>query len=236
MVKSGVWKWTELAVEKTATGARRAIFEGEGADVSNMMVHATTLNPGEAPHPPHTHTDLEELIIVKEGLLKVTIAGETKVVGPGSVAVALVGDEHGCSNAGDVPVTYYVLRYKSRWQQDSRGGREPRLTSRIIDEKDVAFAANPRGGWRGFFNGSTSTLRLFELHESTLMGGVQNHPVHTHNAEEMVIMLDGHVDLEMNGIRYEGKPGDVYFIAANDPHTLFTHGDKPSRYFAFQWQ
>ena len=65
---------------------------------------------------------------------------------------------------------------------------------------------------------------------------MQNHPVHTHGAEEMVVMLDGHVDLEINGIRYEGKPGDIYFVASDDPHTLFTRGDTPSRYFAFQWR
>lgn len=236
MLKSGVWKWDELPVETKPSGERRAIFVGEGADASHISVHATTLNPGQKPHAPHRHEDLEEMIIVKEGRLTITIGEQTREVGPGSVAIALVGDMHGWTNHGDEPVTYYVLQYKSRWGTDATGDPARRLSSRIIEAEEVALAANPRGGYRGFFNGSTGTLRLFELHETTLMGGVQNHPVHTHAAEEMVIMLDGHVDLQINGLSHEGKPGDVYFVAANDPHTLFTHGDKASRYFAFQWR
>ena len=235
-IKSGVWPWADLPVEQKPSGERRAIFRGEGKDVSLVSVHATTLNPGQIPHAPHVHEDLEEMIIIKEGRLTVTIGDKTREVGPGSVAIALAGDMHGWHNHGDVPATYFVLQYKSRTGFATGGDPEKRLGSRIIAEEDVPFVANERGGWRGFFNGSTATLRLFELHETTLEGGVQNHPVHTHGAEEMVVMLEGHVDLEINGIRYEGKPGDVYFVASGDPHTLFTRGDQPSRYFAFQWQ
>ncbi len=236
MLKSGVWKWDELTVEAKPSGERRAILLGEGADASHISVHATTLNPGQKPHAPHQHDDLEEMIIVKEGRLTITIGEQTREVGPGSVAIALAGDMHGWTNHGNAPATYYVLQYKSRWGADAGGDPARRLGSRIIDAEDVAFAANPRGGYRGFFNGSTGTLRLFELHETTLMAGVQNHPVHTHAAEEMVIMLAGHVDLQINGVSHVGKPGDVFFVAANDPHTLFTHGVTPSRYFAFQWR
>ncbi|WP_221033110.1 cupin domain-containing protein [Actomonas aquatica] len=235
-LQSGVWGWDALPVEQTNSGERREIFAGEGADASRILVHATTLNPGQRPHAPHTHDDMEEMIVVKEGRLTITVGELTKEVGPGSVAIALAGDPHGWSNTGDEPVTYYVLRYKSRLGFDAEGDAEKRLSSAIYDSAEVPFSANPRGGWRGFFNGTTETLRLFELHETTLVQGVQNHPVHTHEAEEMVIMLEGHVDLQINGESYIGKPGDVYFVAANDPHSLFTHGEKPSRYFAFQWR
>ncbi len=235
-LQSGVWRWSELPVESKPSGERRAIFVGEGADVSLVSVHASTLNPGQVPHPPHVHADLEELVIVKEGRLTITIGDQTQEVGPGSVGVALAGDHHGWTNAGDVPTTYYVIQYKSRRGLVVEGDPAKRLRSRIIDAEAVPFAANARGGWRGFFDGTTGTLELFELHETTLMGGVQNHPVHTHAAEEMVLMLDGHVDLEINGIRHEGTPGDVYFVAANDPHTLFTRGTENSRYFALQWR
>ncbi len=233
---SGVWHWSSLTAERTDTGERRELFAGEGADAAKILVHATTLNPGLAPHAPHTHDDMEEMIVVKEGRLTITVGDQTKEVGPGSVAIALAGDAHGWTNRSDAPVTYYVLRYKSRWGFDADGDPAKRLRSAIHDSEDVDFSANPRGGWRGFFNGSTETLRLFELHETTLVAGVQNHPVHTHAAEEMVIMLEGHVDLQINGKSHIGKPGDVFFVAANDPHTLFTHGREKSRYFAFQWR
>lgn len=236
-VKSGVWHWTDLPVETTITGSKRPLFQGEGADVVLVSVHATTLNPGEAPHGAHTHADKEELIVVKEGHVRVTIAGESKVLGPGSVALALAGDEHGLANAGAGPATYYILQLQSRAGFSAPAEPAKRFAkSLLLDQEAVPRVVNPRGGWRGFFDGGTGTLRLCELHETTLIGGVQNHPVHTHAAEEMVIMLEGHVNLQINGQDYVGWPGDVYFIAAHEPHTLFTLGSGQSRYFAFQWQ
>ena len=77
-------------------------------------VHTSTLEPGKAPHPPHVHNDFEELIIVKEGQVKITIAGNSKILGPGSIAFAMPGDEHGIENAGNTQATYYILKYKGK--------------------------------------------------------------------------------------------------------------------------
>jgi quercetin dioxygenase-like cupin family protein len=51
---------------------------------SPMECHVTTLNPGQAPHPPHQHAQ-EELFIVKEGTAEALVNGEWKRLGPGSV-------------------------------------------------------------------------------------------------------------------------------------------------------
>jgi (S)-ureidoglycine aminohydrolase len=70
---------------------------------------------GEAPHPPHVHNDEEELMIIKEGQVKITIAGKSKTLGPGSIAFAMPGDEHGIENAGNTQATYYILKYKGKF-------------------------------------------------------------------------------------------------------------------------
>lgn len=234
MIASGVWKWSALEAQKTATGEMRALFAGEAADLSELTVTAVTLRPGQTAGR-GSDDQREEMVVVKDGQLTAMIGSETKVLGPGSVAVALAGDAHTWRNAGSAPVTYFVLSFKSR------RGFTPELAqtrgeSVLLNQQDIAFSANPRGGYRGFFNRKTGSLELFELHETTLMSGVQNHAIHTHGAEEMVIMLDGYVDLQIAGRSHFGKPGDVFFIASEEPHTLFTHGDTPSRYFAFQWR
>lgn len=46
---------------------RRQIIEGHSNSLSYFEVHVTTINPGKAPHSSHVHSDMEELIIVKEG-------------------------------------------------------------------------------------------------------------------------------------------------------------------------
>lgn len=43
-------------------------------------------------------------------------------------------------------------------------------------------------------------------------------PLHFHNCEESVLLLEGHAMAEIDGVEFEVKPGDVSFIPANIPH------------------
>jgi quercetin dioxygenase-like cupin family protein len=69
----------------------------------------TTLHPGLAAHAARRHPD-EEIIMIKEGALDVTINGATTRAGTGSVIFFASNDEHGLKNADDSPATYYVIR------------------------------------------------------------------------------------------------------------------------------
>jgi uncharacterized cupin superfamily protein len=50
-----------------------------------IELHETGLPPGGAPHPPHHHVH-EEMVLIREGTMAVTIAGSSAKLGPGSVA------------------------------------------------------------------------------------------------------------------------------------------------------
>jgi quercetin dioxygenase-like cupin family protein len=76
-------------------------------------VHVTTLNPGQAPHPPHQHAN-EELIIVKEGTVEFLLNGEWKKAGPGSVIFVASNQLHGLRNPGPAPATYHVISWTSK--------------------------------------------------------------------------------------------------------------------------
>ncbi len=108
-LRSGVYEWTQLAVQQTPKGERREFFKSPTVTCTSFSAHATTLNPGETPHAPHRHPD-EEIIIVKEGRVEATIEGRSKIVGPGSILFFASNDEHGLRNVGDSQATYYVLR------------------------------------------------------------------------------------------------------------------------------
>jgi len=95
-ILSGVYYWNKLEPIKEDTRVRRQVLEGKTFALEYFEIHASTLEPGKAPHPPHTHADQEELMIVKEGQVKITIARQSKILGPGSIAFAMPGDEHGC--------------------------------------------------------------------------------------------------------------------------------------------
>jgi quercetin dioxygenase-like cupin family protein len=81
---STVLDWARLAVKPTKTGERRELFDGPTSTLRNFEGHVTTIKPGEVPHAAHRHPD-EEMIIIKEGTLEVTINGTTQRAGAGSV-------------------------------------------------------------------------------------------------------------------------------------------------------
>jgi quercetin dioxygenase-like cupin family protein len=71
-------------------------------------MHITELAPGLAPHPPHHHAH-EEMIMIHEGTLEVTIAGRSTKLGPGSVAYVASNEEHGWRNVSATRARYFVL-------------------------------------------------------------------------------------------------------------------------------
>jgi quercetin dioxygenase-like cupin family protein len=109
---STIFAWDQLKVEPTKTGLRRAVTDLPTATLANYECHITTIRAGTAPHAPHHHPD-EEILLLKEGQLDVTINGHTQRIGPGSIVLVASGDEHGWSNAGETDATYYVMRVKT---------------------------------------------------------------------------------------------------------------------------
>ena len=59
-------------------------------------------------HPGHHHQH-EEIFLIREGALEVTIAGRSARLGPGSVAYVASNEEHGVRNAGDTRAEYFVI-------------------------------------------------------------------------------------------------------------------------------
>lgn len=86
----------------------RQVFSGTTHDGFPIDMHITTMPPGQTPHPPHHHLH-EEMLLVQQGKLEVTIAGKTSVVGPGSVIYVHSNDEHGLKSVGEVAAQYFVL-------------------------------------------------------------------------------------------------------------------------------
>jgi quercetin dioxygenase-like cupin family protein len=120
-LKSGVFAWESLPVEQTASGERRAVFDGATATVDRLETHVTTVNAGTASHAAHRHPD-EELVYVREGVIEATINGVTQRAPAGSVIFFASNDLHGMRNAGDTRASYFVLRWTSPGREGPRPG------------------------------------------------------------------------------------------------------------------
>jgi len=88
----------------------RAILEGETHTGLPIELHMTELAPGQAPHPPHHHVH-EEMVLMLEGILEVTVGNQSARLGPGSVAFAASNENHGWHNVGTTRARYFVLAF-----------------------------------------------------------------------------------------------------------------------------
>lgn len=105
---SRTYKFEDLAVRTNGKNKSRAVLDGTTHTGYGIEMHETELGPGMAPHPPHKHVH-EELIMIREGTLEVTISGNVTKLGPGSAAYVASGEEHGWKNIGDTPAHYFVM-------------------------------------------------------------------------------------------------------------------------------
>ena len=112
LMRSSVFEWSGVEVKQTKTGARRDFFDSPTVTLDRLESHVTTINAGEAPHPPHQHPE-EELIVVKEGTIEAMQNGVTKRVGAGSMIFEASNEPHGLRNVGETPATYYVIKWFS---------------------------------------------------------------------------------------------------------------------------
>ncbi len=100
--------YDQLSVKQNGANASRAILDGITFGNDPLEVHETTLASGSSPHPPHSHTH-EELFLMRQGKLAVTIAGKTTVIGPGAAAFVHSGELHGVRNPGEERAEYFVV-------------------------------------------------------------------------------------------------------------------------------
>jgi mannose-6-phosphate isomerase-like protein (cupin superfamily) len=108
VLPSAVFPFDSLPVKSSPTSTGRAIMKGKLATGESIEVHETTLPPGGAPHPPHHH-EHSEMWLIREGTVEITIEGKAQRIGPGGLAFVRSNEEHGITNPGDKPTTYFVV-------------------------------------------------------------------------------------------------------------------------------
>ena len=108
VLPSKTWRYEDLPVKENGENRQRAVFNGETHTGFPVEMHETELAPGKAPHPPHSHPH-EEMIVIREGTMEVTISGKTSQLGPGSVAWVASNEHHGWRNVGTTRARYTVM-------------------------------------------------------------------------------------------------------------------------------
>jgi (S)-ureidoglycine aminohydrolase len=227
----GVFKLDELTKIEDNNLIRIPVIKNLSSTfLENISIHHTELKPGHALRASHKQIINEELIIIEEGNLTVTVNNKTKILGPGSVLIILPGDEQTINNLSDKNTSYLVFIYKGKKQTaDSLKGK-----SLVLDWQETVLKTHDKGGRRDFFDRPTSATIRFEMHVTSLNVGLKSHEPHKHLAEEFIFMFNGQAKMNVGGITYNGKKGDLFFLPSNQFHNLINTGNEAAVYFAFQ--
>jgi quercetin dioxygenase-like cupin family protein len=102
----------ELVARPSAVGDSTPIVRSPTGTLDEFEMHLTTLNPGQRPHAPHQHP-YEELVILKEGTLEVTVKDKTMPMPAGSVLFLAPNEMHGWVNSGTTPAKYVIVTWKT---------------------------------------------------------------------------------------------------------------------------
>lgn len=107
---SFIKNWNDLRVKKTTVGETRAVFDRATTMFGRFDVHETTLNPGQASHPPHTHR-VEELILMLTGKVHEQIAKSKFDANAGDGIYLSSQILHGPINLSNAPCSYFAIQW-----------------------------------------------------------------------------------------------------------------------------
>ncbi len=118
-----------------------------------------------------------------------------------------------------------------------RPGQKPMggaLPGKVYHSAAVPYSGDDKKKGRSFFKGATHTGFNLEVHETVLGPGTETHPPHTHEHEEIVIVVEGTAEVFMGGRTDTAEAGSVIYYESNRPHSLRNAGTTPCRYYVIE--
>ena len=235
LVPSGSYIWTDYPAKVNGDRESRMILEGTSSHLDYFRIHATTQYPGAKPSTMHANDDKEECLIVKEGIMKITLEGNTVILGTGGVFLLMPHQMHSVQNAGNTNLTYYMMQYRSKKKKDVERGKAAG-GSLLLNADSLIFKPSTRGGSKPYFDRATAMCERFEMHETQLNKKGPSHEPHSHEETEIILMLTGNTEMTIDGKEFKAGPGDFYVMNSQSLHGVRNATDAPCSYLAFKWK
>ena len=227
--------WDSLTPRTSPNGQSRPVFDNPTGTLDKLEVHITTLLPGMSSHPAHRHS-WEEILLLKEGELELSINGRKQHAGPGAFIFLASNDPHNATNTGSKPATYYVINFvtdlshsasdKSAAEQAVPG----KLPSSVIDCNSLPSTPTKTGSRVVCVSSPTLTFLALESHITTLNVGQSTALDIVDPGDEFVLVKSGSIEVTVNGIADRMKEGSVLYWAPNDKRTIRNVGATPASY------
>ena len=108
LIKTRSYKFDEIPVTTNGQNKQRRMFTAKTHTGFKIESHQSDIAPGEVNHPPHQHLR-EEMMLIREGTMELTIAGKPYRLGPGDVGVIGSNEMHNAKNVGTVRAHYFIV-------------------------------------------------------------------------------------------------------------------------------
>lgn len=232
-VTAGLYSWPGPG-DGGKKNMNTVMLAGTAHDLAQLKVSANMMTPGNKKVIQVPATE-EHLLLVKDGIVTITLNDSSFSIGKGSVAMIMPDVKYALQNLGTTACQFQLMQYTPKLPVNmdrgiAAGG------SFVIDWNRLTFNPHERGGVRPYFDRPTANTRKFEMHVTTLKENFKSHDPHQHAAEEFIIVLEGNVEMLIGDKLYKANAGDVLFAPTNIFHGLKNTGSGACSYFAFQWE
>jgi XRE family transcriptional regulator, regulator of sulfur utilization len=108
VMKTHAYLYKEVPDTINGKNKSKQLFRAKTHTGFKMESHMSDIAPGEVNHPPHMHLR-EEMMLVREGTMELTIAGHPYRLGPGDVGVIGSNELHNAKNVGTTRALYFIV-------------------------------------------------------------------------------------------------------------------------------
>jgi len=227
--------WDALTVKTSKNGESRAVWDNPTPTLEKFEMHITTLLPGKISHPIHQHP-WEEMLLIRDGDMEVSINGVTHRAGPGSLIFLASHDPHNIKNIGDHPGTYYVINFCTDLvhtvaDQPALEQAVPgKLPSSVFDCDHLPSKPTKTGSTIAVVQSPTLTFLSLGSHITTLNAGQSSAPGMIDSGDELFVVKAGTLEASVNGVTCRLSAGSFFYCAPNDKRTFKNIGADPASY------
>ena len=108
------------------------------------------------------------------------------------------------------------------------------LPSKVYHTGDIPYSGDDKKKGRRFFLGATHTGFNLEMHETILGPGEISHPPHKHINEEIIVIMEGTIEANIENKISKATAGSVTYFASNEMHNFKNIGTGHARYYVLE--
>lgn len=210
------------------------IARGSTPNLSSMSVHASVLNPGKSPHPPHAHGE-EEILLILDGEAEILLgdgpdpdAATVHRLVQGVFAYYPAYQYHTIRNSSTAPVTYLMFKWSGPLLET-----EGQANTAFVPFPDTPVATSSSSkGYQAqrFFEEPTAYLHRLHAHLTFLAPG-SGYDKHADAHDVAIVVLEG----EVTSLGCKAGPGSVMYFPASQLHDMKNEGPMAAKYLVFEF-